>query len=297
MTTSPISTKPCKGCARLGCIPRQLPLDAFPWCEYCDWVFSATWEWWTDHRTLRLGEAQILVCAVLLTAACGDLPTAPTPPPPIQIAAVTPAPVASAPVAPPVVTAPSFPPNDPRWDLAFYRTFAHGGGFFALRHATEAPRIYLRTVDDGGTPMDALTLDQTAAALVNVTGQLTGAFGVDGLERGTGTREGQPGWKTVRWSTMAIEQTPTYSVCGEAHVGGDVLTFYPRSKWCRCSGGPAVVLTIVKHEMGHILGFYHTDDPNDLMYPASNACDKPPSAREMYHAAVAYSRPNGSPSP
>lgn len=221
----------------------------------------------------------------VLAVGCSS-PTAPTP----------------APVTPPVVIAPMVPPvasvdpllSDPRYSASFYRDFALGareGGPYGLRRQTQAPRIYLRTVDDAGVPIDAGTLDATAAALINTTGKLTGVFGLAGLEQGTGTREGQAGWITVRWSDRAT----TY--CGTAHIAGDVLMLYPKTANCRCAGGPAVRLRAVKHELGHALGFYHTDSPDDLMFIQSATCDKEPSPREVFHAAVAYGQPVGSLNP
>jgi hypothetical protein len=98
----------------------------------------------------------LIVAALILVGCDGRGPTAPTPPPVV----VTPPVV----VVPPVVTppAPVFPPNDPQFDLAFYRQFVHDaydrrGDFAPLVRQTEAPRIYLRTVDDAGAPIDALT--------------------------------------------------------------------------------------------------------------------------------------------
>lgn len=238
--------------------------------------------------------------AILLALVCvgcsGSSPTAPTPPP---VVVNQPPPVVVVP--PPVVTPPPpvavFPPNDPRFDLAFYRMLVHEGGSRSLRRQVEAPRIYLRTVDDAGAPIDALTLNQTADALSSVVGQFTGVFGVAGVERGTETRERQPGWITIRWSQFANERDPNYSICGTAGIGADYVILYPKSRFCRCGGGPAVVLSIVKHELGHALGFYHSDDRRDLMYPTYSACNQEPSERERYHGALAYTRPIGDRAP
>jgi hypothetical protein len=232
-----------------------------------------------------------------MLAACGSSPTAPTPvTPPV---AVVP-PVVTPPVAPPVVTpppAPAFPPTDARFDLAFYRQFVHNAletpnQLQPLRRQTEAPRIYLRTIDNAGNAMDAFTLNHTAAALETTTGALTGQFGVAGVERGTETRVSQRGWITVEW---AAEANP--KACGSAAVGGNLITLYPRTPGCRCAGGPAVSLSTIKHELGHALGYWHTDSRLDLMYYLFESCDANPSEREKFHAAIAYSRPIGSAAP
>lgn len=229
----------------------------------------------------------IIVAWVSLAACSGASPTAPTPLPPPVV------------VVPPVVTPPAPPRNplldDPRFDRAFYRQFALNGheapnALQPLRRLTEAPRIYLRTIDDAGAAIDTATLNATAAALESTAGTLTGVFGVAGLERGTESREGQRGWITVRWSA---EPSPD-RFCGYGVYAGDRITLYPRTPGCRCAGGPAVRLKTVRHEFGHVLGFYHTDSPNDLMFSGGQACDMQPSAREVFHATVAYQMPVGS---
>jgi hypothetical protein len=221
---------------------------------------------------------------VLLAACHASSPTAPTvvPAPPVVS---TPPPVVS---TPPPVTNPLL--TDPRFDRAFYRQFALGaleGGPYALRRLASAPRIYLRTIDDAGRAVDPGTLAQTASALIDTAGQLTGVFGLAGLEQGTETRQGHPGWITVRW---AAEAGP---FCGVGHYAGDLITLYPRTAGCRCDGGPAVALGTVRHELGHVLGFYHTDNRADLMYHQM-ACHARPSEREIFHARVVYSMPIGS---
>jgi hypothetical protein len=238
-----------------------------------------------------------LATMIAATIACGggsSSPTAPTPPP---VAIVVPPPVVT---PPPAVV---FPPTDARFDLTFYRQLVHNGyetrgALEPLRRQRQAPRIYLRTVDDGGGVIDAVTLNQTAAALINTAGSLTGVFGLAGLERGTETRERVPGWITVRWSQFPKVINGNFSVCGEGFIGGDLLILYPRSSGCRCSGNPGTIdLSTIKHELGHVLGFWHTDSARDLMYPLHRSCDLDPSPREIYHASIAYTRPIGSAAP
>lgn len=241
----------------------------------------------------------LLIACILFAGCSGSTPTAPTMTPTITV--VTPPPVVTPPVTPPVAVVPVTPPvvtvdpilSDPRYSASFYRMFALGvgsGGPYGLRRLTQAPRIYLRTVDDAGKAIDAYTLNETAASLINTAGKLTGVFGVAGLEQGPGTREGQPGWITVRWSDDAGAR-----VCGLGYFGGGLIILYPKTAGCRCAGGPQVRPVTVKHELGHALGFYHVDDVNDLMHHGGTShCDKEPSPREIFHAALAYSRPVGS---
>lgn len=248
--------------------------------------------------------AGVVVVTIVAIAACNQGGSRPGPTAPTPVLAIQPTPPPTpTQQAPSIDVAPAFPPNDARFNLAYYRQLVHNayetrGALEPLRRQQVAPRIYLRTVDDAGRPIDTFTLDHTAAALESVAGSLTGVFGLAGLERGTDTRQGQYGWITVRWAgTEELIYDGQYSVCGRGYIGGDLMILYPRSPGCRCSGGPAVNLATVKHELGHVLGFWHTDNRDDLMYPNFRQCDLQPSDREKYHAAVAYTRPIGSHAP
>lgn len=158
------------------------------------------------------------------------------------------------------------------------------------RPQAQAPRIYIRTVDENGAAVDTATIDTTDAAIQSVAAVWTGGrFGIASIERGTSTHEGQAGWITVKWGSRT-------DACGVTNVGGTAIELDIANSACGCNGS-RIRPRAVKHEFGHAMGFYHTDSQDDLMYVQSLTCDKDPSARERYHAAIAYSRQSGNRDP
>jgi matrixin len=183
------------------------------------------------------------------------------------------------------------------FDLAFYRqlvrnTFDQPGVMQPLRRWTQPPLIYMKTVEEGGRAIDPRSLDIAAGIIINSTSAWTGGrFGVAGLEQGTADRIGVAGWLTVRWSARPADAPPNRCGLADIAVSGGRIDLYTDLN-CRC-GGSLTAPSIIAHELGHAMGFWHTDSPNDIMTPTQTRCTSEPSARERAAAAIAYARPIG----
>jgi hypothetical protein len=179
------------------------------------------------------------------------------------------------------------------FEPAFYRAFLQNG-FEApdrlepIRVLRGPLRLYVRTQDEEGGAIDRITLDTTVRTLIDSAEIWSGGtFGVVEVERGTGTREKVPGWITVKWS-RAIDA----GRCGRSTVGIDGgFIELNASGACSCGMATAVYPRVVRHELGHAMGYYHTAETTDVMYGRAiqpNACDLLPSDRERRHARYAH---------
>jgi len=184
------------------------------------------------------------------------------------------------------------------FSMEFYRQLVRGtydsGGPWPVLRWTEQPRFYLKTVDQNGRPVEpevlTVMLDAIARAVPAFTGNRMTAI----IERGTEARGETTGWINVN----VVRDPDEERTCGYASVGRNPGTITFNSDVCSC-GSIKIPGTLVFHEVGHALGFFHVSDRDSVMYPLhEGGCPAGSlSPAESFHAAIAYSRPRGNTEP
>ena len=189
----------------------------------------------------------------------------------------------------------------PPFDLAYFREVGRNAlesnnGLEPLRPIANAPRIHIRTVDEAGQAMDAALLDLVEGALRDVASTWSGnRYSLEVVTRGPETKLGQSGWVTVMFSGPA-----DITGCGRATLGSTTgrIELNYLSAGCAC-GGSVIAPRTVRHELGHVYGYWHTAARGGVMSRSwtTRQCDGRPSAREIEHAKYMYSRSHGNTDP
>jgi len=190
----------------------------------------------------------------------------------------------------------------PPFELGFFRELGRNAlesttGLEPLRPIATAPRIYIRTVDEAGRQMDPALLDLIEAALGDAAPFWSAArHPLQVVERGPNTRLGQSGWVTVIFPGEVVSG----GGCGKATLGSATgrMELNYLNGGCACSGNVIAPRT-VRHELGHVYGFWHTTARGGVMSRTwtTRQCNGRPSTREIEHAKYMYSRMSGNVDP
>ena len=192
-------------------------------------------------------------------------------------------------------------PNDPRFERTFWRQLAFNGyecpgagacpDYYAdgrpspaVQHRfiyvlpTTSPNFYIRTHNDQG--LRTFSSHQVATMHREIPGfveALTGSSYQGQIE------EGNQDFERNGWITITEVTTLGADYCGRAGVGWLAGRIELNRNLAGCS-----FTSLVGHEIGHALGFWHVPGRRDLMYPEDVGGPSRFSVREAFHAQLAY---------
>lgn len=190
--------------------------------------------------------------------------------------------------------------NAAPFSLDFYGQFVRGnfdqsGAPWPVLRWNAAPNFYVKTVDQTGRAIEPEVLNVVLSSLARAVPIYTGGvYSAAAIESGTADRAAATNWINVNILRDASQRT----LCGSSKIGANPgeITLY--DDVCSC-GSVKIPGSVVLHEVGHAMGFFHVGDRSSVMYPTipGNCPAGEPSANERFHATVAYARPRGNTEP
>jgi hypothetical protein len=176
------------------------------------------------------------------------------------------------------------------FNLAVYRQMVRDGlEDPAARYQVErwqvAPRFFIEA-----SLLSGRELTQTTEVIRSAVSQFVGTQFADAIsfEFGSGVTAAPIGTIEVRFFV-----DPNSNTCGRALVGKNPGRIEINYGMCAgCNSDQKIAPEPLAHEVGHALGFYHTE--TGIMATESQGCGNiTVSEAERHHARIAYSRPNG----
>lgn len=184
------------------------------------------------------------------------------------------------------------------FSLDLYRHIVRNGlesptGLRPISHWTAAPNVFIKTTDHLGDPIPQPELDSLLAIVPRVIPLWSGEkLGVATLDIGSVLPPARAGWITIEF-TSDVPQT----FCGFSTIGSNPGRIRLRPGSCRCGGLGIVNPLLVSHEIGHAMGYFHTNSSLAMNPNPVCSANPDPTATERLLARVMYSRHNGNTDP
>jgi len=163
----------------------------------------------------------------------------------------------------------------------------------SVNHWTAAPSLFIKTTDHLGDPVPQAEFDSLLMIVPRVIPLWSGGrFDAATIETGAVLPAPRLGWITIEF-TSDVPGT----FCGFSTIGANPGRIRLRPGSCRCGGMGIVNPHLVAHELGHAMGFYHTNSVLTMNPNPGCSANPDPTATERLLARVMYSRQNGNTDP
>ena len=148
------------------------------------------------------------------------------------------------------------------------------------------------------TSLDPALVDRIRETIPHAVPQLTGAPFTGRIDAGPLAAQERGGGGQITIEGVTPGETPAAPACREIGIEARNCgrAFVGSLRGCialNMERRSCLTPTLIMHEIGHALGFYHTPNPEDIMHPGSSYRGEDFMPLEQHHGRFAYTQPSG----
>lgn len=147
------------------------------------------------------------------------------------------------------------------------------------------------------TSLEPALVERIRETIPHAVSQLTGVPYAGRIAVGPVDAQEWSGNAQITVEGVTPGQTPTSPACRDIEIGSaGGWAYIGRVRGCivlNVSGRWPPGRSLIMHEIGHALGFYHTEDPDDIMHRTAGGHGGNFTPLEQHHGRFAYTQPRG----